>query len=56
MAGRDRNVNAPEQNILGLKQISAGAILRNEPPTMGGLLRGPKPAFARRPGGVAGQV
>jgi len=56
MAGRDRNVNAPEQNILGLKQISAGAILRDEQLTMGGLLHGPKPAFPRHLGGVAGQA
>jgi hypothetical protein len=56
MAGRDGNVNAPVQNILGLKQISASAILRDEQPTMGGLLHRPKPAFPRHPGGVAGQA
>jgi hypothetical protein len=49
-------VNASAQNILGLKQISTGAILLHEQPTMGGLLCCPNLRMFTPPGGVAEQV
>jgi hypothetical protein len=50
-------VNAPGKNILGLKQISTGAILPDEQLTMGGLLCCPETCGCSSfPGGVVEQV
>ncbi|QND60674.1 hypothetical protein [Mesorhizobium huakuii] len=49
-------VNASWQNILGLKQISTGAILPGEQPTMGGLLCCPNLRMFTLPGGVVEQL
>lgn len=43
MAGCGDVVNAPGKNILGLKQIGPDAILPDEQPTMGGLLKSQSP-------------
>jgi hypothetical protein len=58
MAVDRHRVNACDKNILGLKQISAGAILPKEQPTMGGPLNSPilylpTPFRWRRPTGAA---
>ncbi|WP_154674528.1 hypothetical protein [Mesorhizobium erdmanii] len=49
-------VNASGKNILGLKQISTGAILPDEQPTMGGLLCCPSLRMFTASGGISQQV